>query len=120
MQALKTHLVRLGDYLRIHPLLAAWLLAAPSPFVLMFLVQIPLCHIRLISDFFESLPPVATFWALTLFCILPAYLILAFMIPRRIPRLLSLGGFTFLLTGAIPLLWVFGFYTSRLAFSDCV
>lgn len=96
-----------------------WACALALPLVIILLAQIPLCLIGPLSDFFRDLDPMHAIYILTIVYVLPSYAVLLLNLHTRKQRLIHGSIFTALLIPYIPLLWVFGFYTSRLLFSSC-
>ncbi len=101
-------------------LLLFWLVAFLLPAALVLLVQIPLCKVKIISDFFEHLPPYQGVWVLTLCFFLPSYVLIYMPVTGWKKKTASIVILTAILGIYAPLLWIFGFYTSRLLFTACV
>lgn len=96
-----------------------WACALALPLIIILLAQIPLCLIGPLSEFFRGLDPMHAIYILTIIYIVPSYVVLLMNLRTRKQRLIHGGIFTGLMVIYLPLLWVFGFYTSRLLFSGC-
>lgn len=90
------------------------------PFMLVLIVQWPLCHWAMLSDFFRRLEPVWALLLLSIIFLLPGFALLFFLKVTRKQHLFLLGSFVALQIICLPLVWILGFYTSRIFFADCI
>lgn len=96
-----------------------WIGAVLLAALTVMLVQFPLCDIAKVSMYFENLSAARAMQVLSIIFVVPSYLLLGFMIQGRKAKWINLAAFTALLIVYLPLLWILGFYTSRLFFSEC-
>jgi hypothetical protein len=99
--------------------LAAWGIALILPFMLMLLVQIPLCVVKPLSNYVESLKAITVMGIISVTCALPSYIPFFMLLKTRKPFWINTVIFTLIIIPMIVPVWIFGFYTSRLMFSGC-
>jgi hypothetical protein len=101
-------------------ILKTWGIAIGLAVLITFAFQLPLCTVPFISDFFEHLKKEHAFQLLSAIFILPSYVVFFWRLKTTKQRLLNITGFTVFLGVLLPVLWVFGFYTSRMLFDGCM
>ena len=102
-----------------HALKVSWPIALILPLIFMFLIQIPLCTVQVISKFFEHLKPYSAICLITACIILPSYGVLGWQIQGWKFKIIHLSILTLIFAFYLIPLWIFGFYTSGLLFNNC-
>jgi hypothetical protein len=96
-----------------------WALVLAVQILTVILIQFPLCHFKVISEFFQEQDPIFAIQILSMLFILPAFIFLMWRLKTAKQRYLQ--GFIYFIV-CLPLLlvlWPLGFYTSRLLFTNC-
>jgi hypothetical protein len=97
-----------------------WGWAVLLAFVITFIVQLPLCSVTALSDFFEHSKKETAYQILSALFVLPGYIVFLWRLKTTKQRMINCVLYTISLIGLLPAVWIFGFYTSRLLFDHCI